>query len=309
MKESKARTIVFLTPVFGGIIVLCFLLWCAPLFGQAVPGDPLLKGQSDVDGAEIIDDAVDTDELDDAGDTPLVSEFVATDSATATQLEYLAAGAGISINAADVTCTSAAAATLGCVELDNALAGTAAAPEFAAGVAGDGIVLNTGTTPDSLDIDLNATVDGVGSTGNLSGMEITATNEVALIQGCADTEVLKWVNGTSQWDCAADAGASAIDLATQEELTVATGVVTSICPADNICAVDITVETGATDDVDTFNCNLGALLYLRANDTAETIVLKAHSGPDFSLDSTEDYAVYLCDTANLPELISRANGG
>lgn len=51
---------------------------------------------------------------------------------------------------------SAAAATLGVIELDNALAGSASAVELASGVAGFGLVLNTATTPDSLDVDLTA---------------------------------------------------------------------------------------------------------------------------------------------------------
>ena len=153
--------------------------------------------------------------------------------------------------------------------------------------------------------------DGTGVTAADGGLEFggAGSDELALLQGCADTEILKWDNTATDWECQPDVGASQIDLATQEELTIATGVVTSVCAADNICAVDIATEGGAgTDDLDTFNCTVGALLYLRANITTNTVVLKAHTGPDFSLDSTEDYAVYLCDTSNLPELISRANG-
>jgi len=154
--------------------------------------------------------------------------------------------------------------------------------------------------------------DGTGVIAADGGLEFggAGSDELALLQGCADTEILKWDNTATDWECQPDVGASQIDLATQEELTIATGAVTSVCAADNICAVDIATEGGAgTDDLDTFNCTLGSLTYLRANVTTNTVVLKAHSGPDFSLDSTEDYAVYICDTANLPELVSRANGG
>ena len=68
---------------------------------------------------------------------------------------------------------------------------------------GDGI--DHTTTPGTLAVDLNATLDGVGDATSLSGLEITATNELALIQGCANNEVLKWVDAGATWDCAADA--------------------------------------------------------------------------------------------------------
>ena len=69
-----------------------------------------------------------------------------------------------------------------------------------ANLGGDGIVLNTATSPDSLDIDLNATLDGVGLSTSLSGMEFTATNELALLQDCANNDVLKWVDAGATWE-------------------------------------------------------------------------------------------------------------
>ncbi len=179
---------------------------------------------------------------------------------------------------------------------------------------GDGIVTTIGdlSTNRTITAQLLDANDGTGVTFSDSGLEFgdTGDDELALLQGCAEAEILKWDNTATDWECQPDVGASQIDLATQEELTIATGIVTSTCAADNICAVDITVESPPTpDQLTTFNCTVGALMYLRANDTADTVILQAHSGPDFSLDSTEDYAVYLCDTSNLPELISRSNGG
>jgi hypothetical protein len=55
-----------------------------------------------------------------------------------------------------------------------------------------------------MDIDLNATLDGAGSATNLSGLEFTATNELALLQGCADNQILKWNDTPGTWDCEAD---------------------------------------------------------------------------------------------------------
>ncbi len=67
-------------------------------------------------------------------------------------------------------------------------------------VDGDGLQINTST----LDVDLNATLDGVGSTGNLSGLEFTATGELALLQGCNENDNLFWDNTAATWDCQAE---------------------------------------------------------------------------------------------------------
>ncbi len=287
------------------LFLVSLLVWCgAPLFAQAVAGDPLLKGQADVDGAEIIDDAVDTAELADGADTPLVSEFVATDSATATDFEYLSAGAGITVGAADVSCTSSAAATLGCVELDNAFAGTAAAPEIASTVAGDGIVLNTGTTPDSFDLDLNGTVDGVGSTGNLSGLEITATNEIALIQGCADTEILKWVNGTSQWDCAADDGSNPLSIASPAAVELTAGGEATLTGGANTINYHTLDSTGASgdDNWESVVCTAGSYHVIQPLVGTRTVTVQASTLAaaiaDFLLDGAKDRWAGHCHTAN-----------
>jgi hypothetical protein len=46
--------------------------------------------------------------------------------------------------------------------------------------------------------------DGAGATSNGSGLE-AGTGGIGLLQGCANNEILKWVDGTSVWNCAADA--------------------------------------------------------------------------------------------------------
>lgn len=56
----------------------------------------------------------------------------------------------------------------------------------------------------SANIPLNNTADGAGLAINLSGLEPTATGELALLQGCADGDVLQWIESTSQWDCDPD---------------------------------------------------------------------------------------------------------
>ncbi len=72
---------------------------------------------------------------------------------------------------------------------------------------GSGISYTTG----DLDIDLNETLDGVGSTSTLSGMEMTATDELALLQGCDDAEVLVWNDTTATWECGVGAPAGTVE--------------------------------------------------------------------------------------------------
>lgn len=178
---------------------------------------------------------------------------------------------------------SAAAATLGVIELDNALAGTAAAVELASGVAGDGIVLNTATAPDSLDVDLNTTIDGVGSASNLSGMEITATSELALLQGCADTQILKYTTTGDLWECQNDNDSGG---APAWETLVNSANTATLYTSDNVLELmdyNFTASYGGTDigfqvSQLTGNPVAGSILAdFRAADT-DIVVLRAGDG-------------------------------
>lgn len=52
---------------------------------------------------------------------------------------------------------------------------------------------------------LFAGADGVGITSSASGLE-RQSDGLTLLQGCANGQILKWVESTDTWDCAADAG-------------------------------------------------------------------------------------------------------
>ena len=68
--------------------------------------------------------------------------------------------------------------------------------------AGDGITVNA----DDVAINLLDSVDGTGSTSTNSGLEFqgASSDELALLQGCANDEVLKWNDSTNVWACATD---------------------------------------------------------------------------------------------------------
>jgi Chaperone of endosialidase len=76
--------------------------------------------------------------------------------------------------------------------------------------AGNGISGSSSTeggTP-TLAVDLLDSADGVGSTSSFSGLEFqgTGSNELTLVQGCAEDDILAWNNSTNVWECTAISG-------------------------------------------------------------------------------------------------------
>ena len=71
---------------------------------------------------------------------------------------------------------------------------------------GQGVATIGSAAADSITIhvDIVVVADGTGANSSVSGLETTqgATNDqLALLQGCADDEVLRWDEGTSVWGC------------------------------------------------------------------------------------------------------------
>ena len=76
--------------------------------------------------------------------------------------------------------------------------------------------LNTATTPDSVSayVPILAVADGVGVVASDSGFEPAGASSdlLALLQGCADGEILKWDNTATDWECAADASGGSLTI-------------------------------------------------------------------------------------------------
>ncbi len=68
---------------------------------------------------------------------------------------------------------------------------------------GNGITVN----PDDIAVNLLASTDGTGGTSTNSGLEFqgASNNQLTLLQGCGNNEILKWNDSTNVWACAADA--------------------------------------------------------------------------------------------------------
>jgi DNA-binding transcriptional MerR regulator len=72
-------------------------------------------------------------------------------------------------------------------------------------IAGAGLALTAGS-PDTLDIELIAS-DGTGVTSSGSGFEFSTTGsggQLGLLQGCSDSQLLKWATGPKTWQCSND---------------------------------------------------------------------------------------------------------
>ncbi len=162
----------------------------------------------------------------------------------------------------------------------------------------------------SVVIDLNTSADGVGVTSNESGMEFATGGLLALLQGCANTEVLKWVDSTSVWNCAADVGINPLTIAGTSELTIATGSVTATCAADNICFWTIDTESdGATDDFSAVVCTAGSMHFWSAADDARSVVFTLGPGFNFTLDDIDDQVSTICSATNTMKILTRENAG
>ena len=70
--------------------------------------------------------------------------------------------------------------------------------------AGNGIVVGA----DSVAIQLLDAADGAGASSNYSGLEFgdTGDNELTLLQGCSDGQILKWNDSSNVWYCSTDQG-------------------------------------------------------------------------------------------------------
>jgi hypothetical protein len=70
----------------------------------------------------------------------------------------------------------------------------------------------------SLSVALLSAVDGGGVNASFSGLEFggAGSNELTLLQGCSDEQLLKWDDGASQWVCSNDLGGGTVGINLKE---------------------------------------------------------------------------------------------
>jgi excisionase family DNA binding protein len=98
---------------------------------------------------------------------------------------------------------------------DSVALGTDTTGNYLAGItAGNGLsgtASGEGITP-TLNIDFITAADGTGATSSNSGFELAGAggDQLALLQGCSNNQVLKWDDASSAWGCATDSTVSAL---------------------------------------------------------------------------------------------------
>src|SRR5690606_13887186 len=85
-------------------------------------------------------------------------------------------------------------------------------------LSGFGMEISSGT----LSIDLLTEADGTGLTSSQSGLEFggTGSDELTLLQGCSDGEVLAWNDTDNVWECATDSTGSGAATIQENDSTI-----------------------------------------------------------------------------------------
>ncbi|MEX1997846.1 MAG: hypothetical protein WEA04_04205, partial [Candidatus Andersenbacteria bacterium] len=121
-----------------------------------------------------------------------------------------------------------------------------------AGSGNENLTLSTGKI-DADALTLTAAVDGGTGTSSGSGL-IARSDGIGLLQGCADGQILKWVESTDTWDCAADStggGSTTKFLNTQHNIasttaTEVTEISTGLTAGTYVFKYSLRVQSSAT---------------------------------------------------------------
>ncbi len=253
-------------------ILLVLALAASSLYGQAVAGDPLLKGQADIANAEIAAGA----------------------AIAASKLETTVVLESESPAAADIGGTFAAGLTIDAGAVDVAeLAGT--------------LAFNATDLLDFSGIDASTGTEGL----ILPQIGSACVAAIAEGQICWDTVGFDLYIGDGSTAIQMNGAASnPLSIASPESLTVATGSVT-LTGAANTLTYHTILGEGATDDIlSAIVCTAGSEHVIYAENAAQTITVSVTpSAADFLMDNTNDRMTLHCHATDTIVELARSNGG
>jgi hypothetical protein len=148
-----------------------------------------------------------------------------------------------------------------------------------AGSGNEILTLSTGKI-DADALTLFAGADGVGITSSASGLE-RQSDGLTLLQGCANNQILKWVEATDTWDCSADSSGGLSD-ADYGDIVVGGSGTTMQVDADVIDWADI---------ADATTLDAGTSISFGASNYALTFTNNGSANEIHDLTSTGDFII------------------
>ena len=252
-------------------LLLAFLLCSPALFGQAVGGDILYKGQADIANAEVAAGA----------------------AIAASKLETTVVLETESPAAADISGTFAAGLTIdaGAVNEDE-LAST--------------VTFNATDFLDLSGIDASTTTEGM-RLPQIASACVAATAEGQVCWDSAGDDLYVGDGTTAQQ---MNIGSNPLSYASPESLTIATGSVTLAGGANSRTYHSILGEGAADDILSAVVCTAASEHIFLAGNATQTITISVTpSAADFQMDNVNDRFVADCSATNTLIEITRANGG
>ena len=153
-------------------------------------------------------------------------------------------------------------------------------------IAGDGLSGGGTIGAVSLSLDLLSGADSIGSVFSYSGLELagTSTDQLTLLQGCSDEEILAWSEGNSRWECTSIVG-GITGVGDISGVTAGTGLTGGGSSGDVTLGVDGVLEDldtlGAPTEANQFITSSGAGVFQYLSTSSIRALLDLEAGIDF----------------------------
>ena len=214
--------------ITGGLIADASIA-LADLATDAVDSSKILNGT--IVNADIADNAINSAKIEDGvitssdiNDGTITSADISNNTIDAGELSAtltFASGDFLDLSAITHTSTSQMGLLLPNVSSASPSAPSTGEGYIAYDTAGNQALVFNGSSWEAIGggVSLYTTADDDTTTSSVSGLQLL-TDELSLIRGCADTQVLKWNDTAKTWECGNDSGAGGAGISTVQENNV-----------------------------------------------------------------------------------------